>query len=140
MVKLGNYIQGNMAIQSGDAYIVQRVLTAGEKPVLIQAGSFWGGDAGEYLTLAILPPNVTGIGAKPISHYVEQGNAQVIFNGNIVGGYSADEAQSLFGAYTRQQMGTAFYLPPHYTLVAYPQTANSAIWNISVGGFECEDY
>ena len=140
MVKLGNYVQGNMAIPSGDAYIVQRVLTAGEKPVLIQAGSFWGGDANEVLGLAMLPPNVTGIGEKTISHYLEQGNAQILFVGNIIGGYSADDAQSLFGAFTRQQMGTVFYLPPHYTMVAYPNAANTAIWNISIGGFECEDY
>lgn len=138
-MKLGRYVQGNAAIPSGDAYIVHRVLTAGADPVLIQAGSFWGGDATETLSIAMLPPNVTGIGEKTISHYLEQGNAQILFVGNIFGGYTADEAQSLFGAFTRQQMGTAFYLPPRYTIVAYATSANTATWNISLGGLEVED-
>ena len=146
MAKLGKWIQGTGEIPAGgDAYIVHRVMVAGEKPVLIQAGTWFGGDGGEYLGLAMIQPNATGIGAKELQEYTQATGPSAstgipIFAGNLEGGITAQAAQPMFGGYIRQQMGTAYYLPPHCTIVCYASAANTAAWNVTLGGFECEDY
>lgn len=141
MAKLGNYITAQASIPAGtDAYITQRVMTAGEKPILIQSGSWWGGDASEYIYLAILQPNQIGIGEKEISHFLELGNAAIWFDGNIEGGITANAARSMFGAYVRQPPGSNWYIPPHCTVVAYASAANTAEWHIVLTGIECENY
>ncbi len=141
MVKLGKWIQGIGEIPAGgDAYMVHRVMVAGEKPILIQAGTWWGGDGSEYSRLAMVLPNQSGIGAKSIDEFSADGGAIPIFGGNLEGGFTVQTLEPMFGAYTRSQMGTAFYLPPFCTIVAYANAANTASWHFTLGGYECEDY
>lgn len=141
MGKLGTHVQGRATIPAGtDAYITQRVLTAGDKPILIQAGSWWGGDGGEYITLGLLQPNQIGIGEKEIGHFLDLSNAVVWYEGNLEGGLAVNAARSMFGAYIRQPPGSYFFIPPHCTVVAYASATNTAAWEIIISGFECENY
>jgi len=141
MEKLGNWVQGYAEIPAGgDAYIVHRLLTAGDKPIRLQAGTWWGGDSNEYIALALLQPNQIGIGEKEISHFIQQRTAIPIFEGNIDGGLSENEARAMFGAYIRVTPGTVLTIPPHCSVVMYATTANTAAWHVIIGGFECEEY
>ena len=134
----GKWVQGRGTIPAGsDAYIVHRLLVAGEHPIWLQAGTWYGGDAGEYIRFALIAPNVPGIGAKSIDEFVSVGNGIPIFAGNIEGGLTAQTCTPLFGDLQRTTMGTVLRVPPRWTLVVYGASASSAEWNITIGGYEC---
>jgi len=74
MTKLGRFIISSGTIPAGgDAYITHRVITAGDKPILLQAGTWWGGDASEYIKLMLVTPNAEGIGEKDADHFISAG-------------------------------------------------------------------
>jgi len=141
MTKLGRFIISRGTIPAGgDAYITHRVITAGDKPILIQAGTWWGGDASEYIKFMLVTPNSEGIGEKDADHFISAGNGIPVFDGNLAGGETPNTTYSMFGSWTRSQMGTVFYLPPHYSIVVYASAANTAAWEVTLGGYECESY
>jgi len=140
-MKLGRFIVGQGTIPGGgDAYITHRVITAGEKPIFIQAGTWWGGDAGEYIKLAMIMPNAEGIGSKDIEHFMNSGNGIPVYDGNMEGALIPNTALPFFGTFQRSPFGGQFYLPPFCSIVAYASTANTEAWEIILAGYECESY
>jgi len=136
LVKLGNYVKGDGTIPAGgDAFLVYTIITAGEKPIKIQTGHQYGGDAGEYTSLILIAPNAP---QNKSDELVDAGNGTVIFQGNIDGGHANTDPLSMFGVFTRQQMGANFILPPHYSIGFYTTTANTAAYQATLSGFECE--
>ncbi len=142
MIKLGRFIQGQGSIPAGgDANIVHRIFTAGNKPVLVTAGGYWGGDAGEYIVIGMVSPSMnSSLGAKEWSDFLESGNGIPILTGNLEGAVTANGSQSLFGAFLRTSMNGQFILPPNYSFVMWANAANAAAWYCTVAGFECEGY
>lgn len=140
MVKLGQFVKGNGSIPAGgDANIAHAIFTAGEKPVMICYGSFWGGDSGEVISIGLVPPaENAALGLKAWSHFIERGNGTVIQTGPMEGNVTADGALPMFGGYTRSSAGQQLYIPPNYTLVFYANAANAAAWYANFAGFECE--
>ena len=136
MVKLGDYVKGDGEIPAGsDAFVVSTIITAGNKPIKIQAGHQYGGDATEYTRLILIAPNSP---QNKSDELVEAGNGTIMFSGNIDGGHAATDPLPLFGAITRQQMGANFILPPYYSIGFYATTANTAAYYATLNGFECE--
>ena len=144
MGKLGKYVQGMGSIPSGsDAAIVFPILTAGLKPILVTVGSWYGGDANEYIQIGMINSSTNSkLGAKSWDEWQQDGNGVSVFGGNLAGNdFSAQLPGTMFGNYIRSPMGTAgFYLPPNYTLVMWASAANTNAWYATMGGFECEDY
>ena len=140
MMKLGQFVKGNGSIPAGGtANIVHPVFTAGDKPVMICDGSFWGGDAGEVISIGLVPPaENAALGLKAWSHFIERGNGTVIQTGAMEGGLDADGSFGFFGGFTRTSAGQQLYIPPNYTLVIYANAANAAAWYANFSGFECE--
>lgn len=126
-----------------DAFIVFPIFTAGDKPILISNGSWYGGDASEYIQIGMVNSSRNAeLGAKSWDEWQQTGNGSSVFGGNLAGNdFSAQLPGCMFGNYIRSPMGTAgFYLPPNYTLVMWASAANAAAWYATMGGFECEDY
>ena len=139
MVKLGQFVKGNGSIPAGgDANIAHAVFTAGDKPVMICYGSFWGGDGGEVISIGLVPPvENNNLGLKEWSHYIERGNGTVIQTGAMEGGLTANGSYGFFGGFTRSPAGQQLYVPANYTLVIYANAANTAAWHANFAGFEC---
>ena len=136
MVKLGDYVNGDGEIPAGsDAFVVSTIITAGNKPIKIQAGHQYGGDATEDTRLILIAPNSP---QNKSDELVEAGNGTIMFSGNIDGGHAATDPLPLFGSITRQQMGANFILPPYYSIGFYATTANTAAYYSTLSGFECE--
>jgi hypothetical protein len=138
MVRLGNYVKGDGEIPAGsDAFVCSTIITAGDKPIKIQSGHQYGGDATEYTRLILVAPNAL-LQTNKTDELVEAGNGTVMFAGNIDGGHAATDPLPLFGSITRQQMGANFILPPYYSICFYTSTANTAAYYATLNGFECE--
>ena len=140
MITLGLFVKGNGSIPAGgDANIAHAVFTAGDKPVMICYGSFWGGDGGEVISIGLVPPvENAALGLKAWSHFIERGNGTVIPTGAMEGGLTSDGSFGFFGGFTRSSAGQQLYIPPYYTVVMYANAANAAAWYANFAGFECE--
>lgn len=141
-MKIGAFVQGNGEIPAGgDAFIVHPIMTAGNKPVMVTAGGYWGGDAGEYIMLGMVSPSMnSSLGQKEWSEFLESGNGIPVLTGNLEGSVTANNSQSIMGAYLRTSMGQQFILPANYVLVMWANAANTAAWHSTIAGFVCEDY
>jgi len=137
-MKLGNYVKGNGEIPaSSDANIVHPVFTSGTKPVMLNMGSYWGGDGGETISFGIIPTTVKIAALREWEYYNDAGNGITILSGSTEGGASSNGAQSLFANHTRTPQ-SQIIIPPNSMVVFWPSHANTGAWYANLAGFECE--
>ena len=141
MGKLGKYRQSTGAVAAGsDQDKVYRVFEAEDKPMMITALSYYGGDASEYYTFAQVPPGTTLAGSP--NGTLELGDlpgAIVLGMGNIEGATGTVEAPFAFWGNWQRSSGAYWILPPYYTIVVLPVTAAStAEFTVWMGGFELD--
>ena len=138
MLKLGQYVKGNGEIAAGgDAHIVQPVFTTGTKPVMVNMGSYWGGDGSETISLGIIPTTVKIAALREWEYYNDAGNGIAILTGATEGGQSSNGAISLFANHTRTPQ-SQLIIPPNSMVVIWANTANTGAWYANLAGFECE--
>jgi len=105
-------------------WVATTVFTAGDNPVEIRAGSYWGGDANEFWALALAPPNfVNGSiatdgdtnGIIPITQAIKGGIFTNVKKGTIFVPTSMD-----------QSIIFPIIVPSNYNLIVYPVTSTSS--------------
>jgi len=105
-------------------WVASTVLTAGENPIEVRMGSYWGGDANEFWALALAPPSfVDGSiatdgdtnGIIPITQAIKGGIFTNVKKGTIFVPTSMD-----------QSIIFPIIIPPYYNLIIYPVTSTSS--------------
>jgi hypothetical protein len=139
--KYGNFVVGNSTIDSGSpASVLNEVLTAGDKPVSIQFAQAYGGDAGLFIGIFLVPPNAI----DPNSETLPSG---------VVGSIAITSAQYLPGGRTQDIPYTfssdsggrgngingAFVIPPYWGVWVAQDGSAGADWVVTCGGFELVD-
>ena len=131
----GKYRQSIGGVPAGgDQSKLSGVFTAMDKPMLITAAQFYGGDASEYYTIVQIPPGAGFLDATLTMSDIP--GAIVVTYGNIEGGGTEDSPQSFLNAF-QSQSTLGWLLPPYYSLAVMPVTAAStAAFVGTMGGFE----
>jgi len=138
MFKLGQFVKGNGEIPAGgDAQIVHPVFTSGTKPVMLDMGSYWGGDGGETISFGIIPTTVKIAALREWEYYNDAGNGIAILTGATEGGIASNNSVSLFANHTRTPQ-SQLIIPPNSMIVVWASAANTAAWYANLAGFECE--
>ena len=141
-MKLGKWIQskGGIPTSGSDQYIMSTVFVAGEKPVIITAGSYWSGDASETYRLSIIPPSGSVVWAEN-TYDMTDFNGALAFGGQYGGnkGTILDPSSIFWSSDSAQTFG--WIVPPYWRVVVYNTTgASSTDFGMRLGGFEIEDY
>jgi len=137
-MKLGKFIKGNGEIPAGgDAQIVHPVFTSGTKPVMLNMGSYWGGDGAEYIHFGLIPVTTKIAALREWEYYNSAGNGITILTGNMEGNVTSNLSISLFANHTRTPQ-SHLIIPPNYMVVFWSNAANTAAWYANLAGFECE--
>jgi hypothetical protein len=105
-----------------DQNILSIIFTAGENPVEILSGRYQNGDASESYALAIVPPNTVSDGDT-----IDANTGYTVFNKALIGGtYTALVPGDIYeGVEARVFIGRNIVIPPWYSLIAWPITANT---------------
>ncbi len=139
-MKLGKAVVGSGKIPAGsDASTLWHVFQADDKPVIITNGSFWGGDAGEYIGLYIAPPgpSIANGTQSPADYGGSEANAIAVVSGNLEGGnYTNVSKSSIFSNFLRGSMYTL--VPPNWTVMIWQNAGNTTTWKVQLQGFEIE--
>ena len=141
MIAVSNY--GGFIISTGeippssDANKLFPVFTSGSNCTEIQYVQWYGGDSNEAIQMFLIPPTITINGTtSPQDHAgsIAITPPQFMYGGaldfNEPGTFGATEASR--GALSMPQ----FIVPPFYQIAIAQNTANSAVWSCTVGGFE----
>lgn len=140
MHKYGTFIIATGEIPaSSDAAKLFPVFSSPGVPVEIQYCSYWGGDSNEYMQLALVPPTTvlngtTGPGDHP-------GTIMITAFQYITGGVFTVATPNALAADNPgrgQPRFTPFVVPPNYQVAIMQDTANSAAWSLTLGGFALE--
>ena len=143
MIRLSKY--GAFIISSGeipassDAAKLFPVFSAGRYCTEIQYCSYYGGDANEYAQLFLVPPTIsingtTGPGDHP-------GSMAITAYQYLTGGVftvSTPNALAADNPGRGQPRFTPFVVPPGYQIGIMVDTANTAAFHVTVGGFELD--
>ena len=124
---------------SSDAAKLFPVFSSGPRCTEIQCIHYYGGDADEYAQLILVPPTVvingtTGPGDHP-------GSIAITPVAYMVGGVYAVNTPAALGADNSGRGPPRFQpftVPPNYQIAIQIDTANSAAWSVTVGGFELD--
>jgi len=140
MYKFGKSTVGYGKIPAGsDQYSLWNIFQAGDKPVAITNGTYWGGDAAEILTLYIGPPAALATGGSSPSDYNGNERNTIAVYGTMVGGdYTNNLKAPMFGNFTRTASPIGFIVPANWVVMAAADNANTASWKVSLQGFELE--
>tara|TARA_R110000824_G_scaffold366775_1_gene555887 strand:- start:286 stop:711 length:426 start_codon:yes stop_codon:yes gene_type:complete len=105
-------------------WVASTLLTAGDNPIEVRMGSYWGGDANEFWALALAPPGfVNGSiasdgdtnGIIPITQAIKGGIFTNVKKGTVFVPTSMD-----------QSIIFPIIIPPYYNLIIYPVTSTSS--------------
>ncbi len=125
---------------SSDADKFFPIFTATTQPVNITFVQYYGGDSGEYANLVLVPPTVVldgTTGAGDIPGTISMTPAQYLAGGT----WTIDKPGTL-GA-DNGGRGTSWWggvvIPPFYQIAIRQDTANTAAWEVTVGGFVLGD-
>ena len=118
------------------AEVLFRVFTAGTLPVQIHFVQYYGGDAGEYAQLILIPPNVLADGLKPSD---TSGTIAICSRQYLAGGGATVDQPDSLGSDNGGRGNprfTPFTIPPFSSIAISQDTANTAAWVCTIGGFE----
>ena len=139
-----NYTLGKFVISEGsipassDAGVLFRVFTAGEKPIRIEFAQYYGGDSGEFGQLILIPPNVMAEGLAPSD---TAGTIAICSNQYLAGAYATVDSPASLGSDNGGRGNprfTPFIIPPFSSIAIMQDTANTAAWVCTIGGFELD--
>lgn len=137
-----NYSLGQFLISEGsipassDAYKLFRVFTAGKKPVRIEFIQYYGGDAGEFAQLVLIPPNVMAAGLAPSD---TAGTIAICSMGYLQGAFAVVDGAAALGCDNGGRGNprfTPFIIPPYSSVAVMQNTANTNAWVCTIGGYE----
>ena len=143
MIRLSKY--GSFIISTGeipassDGAKLFPVFSSGDKCTEIQYVQYYGGDSGEYAQLILIPPTVvingtTGTADHPGS--IAICSRQYLAGGNATVG-QPDTMSSDNGG-RGPPLFHPFIVPPGYQIAVMQDTANTAAWVVTIGGFELD--
>lgn len=137
-----NYTLGEFVIATGsipassDAEMLFRVFTAGDKPVRIEFVQYYGGDAGEFAQLVLIPPNVMATGLSPSD---TAGTIAICSMGYLQGAFAIQNGAATMACDNGgrgQSTVQPFVIPPFSSIAIMQNTANTAAWSCTIGGYE----
>jgi len=102
------------------------VYTAGEYPVEIRQGAYWGGDTNEFYTLALAPPSwVNGTATSEGTNPESDANGVIPITGGLKGGLfnNAKKGNINIPVDIDNSIISPIIVPPFYNLIVYPTTA-----------------
>ena len=123
---------------SSDNEVLFRVFTAGKTPVQIEFVQYYGGDEGEFAQLVLIPPNVMATGLSPDD---TAGTIAICSMGYLQGNFAIENGAAALGCDNGGRGNprlTAFVLPPFSSIAIMQNTANTAAWHCTIGGYELE--
>jgi hypothetical protein len=110
-----------------------RVITAGEKPLAITQGHYFGGDSGESMQLFLVPPNSMTEGMLPSA---SPGVIVITAQGAMRGAQGTpEEPQCVFGV-PMDNRWPMTVIPPFGSIACSLDASNAAAMTITLGGFE----
>lgn len=136
------YCYGQIRSQAGsipastDTAQAYRVFTAGENPVQIVGGSYFGGDGGEAMSLYLAPPDFISDGSVDVGTD-GQINGLVTLTNSLVGGtYNGARRGNVYQTNNRFDSSVPkgyststpnfWIIPPYYQVVCATNTANNS--------------
>jgi len=136
------YCYGQIRSQNGsspaafDPVFGYTIFTAGEHPVEIVAGSYYGGQADKYFHLGIVPPAFTSgsvidgnTGYNQIARILNTGSAaSTPFTENLQG--NVMEAERLYSSNTK------WIIPPYHSVVVSSQEVTNAVFTVNLLGMD----
>lgn len=131
----GRFLIGSVTVPAGSAAeILHRVFTAGEKPVAITQGQYYGGDTGEGGTLFLIPPNAFISGMKPS----DQAGSIAITNGGVMSGAkgTVEFPSNVLG--TIDGRFPLLIMPAFSSIAVNLNASNAAAFSVRLGGFELD--
>jgi len=136
---LGRFMISEGSIPAGsDAETCFRVFTAGKQPVRIEFIQYYGGDSGEFAQLLLIPPNIMATGLKPSD---TSGTIAICSMGYLQGAYAIQNGAGALGCDNGGRGNprfTSFIIPSFSSIAIMQNTANTAAWSCTIGGFELE--
>jgi hypothetical protein len=116
-----------------DASLLYPIFTSPGPPVEIMFVQWYGGDSAEFVQLVLVPPNVrAGLPTSAVPGTIAITPAEFM---------GPDLTQAKPGCLGADNGGRGpprfqpFVVPPYYQVMAQADTANTAAWVITVGGF-----
>lgn len=116
-------IKGGIPAGGADAGITHHVLTAGDNPLHIVAGTYRGGDSNEEYCLAMVPPDFV-----PGTLIAGGNQGVIVLNGQLLGAIGTIlKPQNVFqDITTKSQTGKDWIIPPYWQVIVWPTISNSA--------------
>lgn len=141
-MKFGKSIVAFGKIPGGsDQYSLWHVFQAGDKPVRIVTGAWWGGDLNETCQLYIGPPgpSIANGTQDPSDYGGDERNAiPVTATGAFTGNdFTNQNKGTMFNGRNVPSIG--FYVPANWNVMIWQDTANTTAWKVQLQGFEIED-
>ena len=135
---LGRFLISSKEIPaSSDAAKFFHLFTAPGVPVEIQFIQYFGGDANEFIQLTLIPPTITLNGTLGPS---DVAGTIAITSPEYMGGAAGTLARPFALGSDNGGRGSPrfakFIVPPDYQIGMIQDTANTAAWVVTVGGYE----
>jgi len=108
------------------------IYTAGENPVAINQGAYWGGDLNEFYTIAMAPPDwISGTSTTEGTNPESDANGVIPITGGLKGGLftNAKKGNIFVPVQISDSIINPIILPANWNLILYPTTA---VMNTSV--------
>jgi len=136
-MKYGTFIIATGEIPGGsDAAKLFPLFSAPGVPVEIHYIQYYGGDNGEAMQLILVPPTTTTNGTTgPSDHPGTIAITPVSYMFGAVGAEDAPQALGSDNGGRGSPNFNRFICPPNYQIAMMQNTANTALWSCTVGGF-----
>ena len=134
---LGRFLISTAEIPAAsDASVFFPLFSAPGVPVEIQYVQWYGGDAGEFLQLLLIPPTVVTTAQSPSDI---PGTIAITNKAYMSGAYATIDNPAALGSNDGGRGSPRFepfIVPPNYQICMMQNTGNAAAWSCTVGGFE----
>ncbi len=137
---LGKFIISTGEIPAGsDAAKFFPVFSASSRPVEIHFVQYFGGDNGEMMQIILVPPTIVINGTTGTADHP---GTIAITPAEYMQGITGTQAKPMALGSDNGGRGaprfTKFVVPPNYQIAMMQDTANTAAWSLTVGGFELD--
>ena len=138
MSNYGRFIISSGEIPAGsDAGTLFPVFSSGSKCTAIHFVQYYGGDSGEFAQLVLIPPTITINGTTAPSDHA--GTIALTSMGYMQGAFAVEDGAAALNSDNGGRGPPSFVpfiIPPNYQIAVMQNTANTAAWSVTVGGFE----